>query len=83
MINHFNDFSGGKTLLFDVIIQHIWISHLSPIGIEGANMQGQTEPLLETHSTDICAFLIATTVYYYAHSVDLKSQLHRETSSLF
>lgn len=75
-------FQGAKTLLFDVIIQHIWISHLSPIGIEGANMQGQTEPLLETHSTDICAFLIATTVYYYAHSVDLKSQLHRENSSL-
>ena len=51
------------------------------IGIVGANMQDQTKPLLETHSTDIWSFRIATVLYCYAHSDDLRSRLHGENSS--
>ena len=51
------------------------------IGIVGANVQGQTKSLLETHSINIWSFLIATAIYCYAHSADLKSRLHSENSS--
>ena len=49
----------------------------------GANVQGKTKPLLETHSINIWSFLIATAIYCYAHSEDLKSRLHRENPSQF
>ena len=53
------------------------------IGIVGANVQGKTKPLLETHAINILSFLIATAIYCYAYSVDLKSRLRRENSSQF
>ena len=53
------------------------------IGIVGANVQSKTKPLLKTHSINIWSFLIATTIYCYAHSANLKSRLHPENSFQF
>ncbi|KAH9750828.1 WD REPEATS REGION domain-containing protein [Citrus sinensis] len=74
----------GRNLFWSMSYPSIF-GYLIPalIGIVGANVQGKTKPLLETHSINILSFLIATAIYCYAHSADLKSRLHLENSSQF
>lgn len=53
------------------------------VTIVGANVQGTTKPLIETHKVSLCTFLLATNFYYIALAADYKCQRNQANSSQF
>lgn len=51
--------------------------------VVGANVQGTSKPLIETHRVSLCAFLVATIFYCIALAADYKSQHNQAKSSQF
>lgn len=53
------------------------------VGIVGANFQGKTKTLIETHSLNMWSFLVTIGIYFYAFSADGNSRRRQENSSQF
>lgn len=51
--------------------------------VVGANMQGTTKPLMETHRVSLCVFLAAIIVHYIAYAAHEMSQCNQANPSKF